>query len=184
MIKIVYCKYLTSIFSKLDLFFMNKSISNIIYFKDQDDEKLEDLIFLETLDHHVAGIYIDGANPYFSPYMPDNIDTFNLFSKYDELNRVENKRIPLSIQKIRSLNSNSYNEQLGLYLSDEDEKNSLFILFLQDTLCIEYDRRFEQCIPIMQDTLKHIPLDDISCYENRSSKPGWTQIALVRNSAF
>lgn len=144
---------------------MNKSISNIIYFKDQDDEKLEDLIFLETQNHHVAGIYIDGANPYFSPYMPDNIDTFNLFSKYDEINRVENKRIPLSIQKIRSLNSNSYNEQLGLYLSDEDEKNSLFILFLQDTL-------------------KHIPLDDISCYENRSSKPGWTQIALVRNSAF
>lgn len=118
----IYTNYLISIFNKLDFFFMNKAISNIIFFKDQDDDKLEDLVFIEMRDNSVIGIYIDGANPCFSTYMPDHIDTCNLFSHYDELNRIEEKQFHLLIQKIRSFNSCTYNEQLGIFLSDEDEK--------------------------------------------------------------
>ncbi|WP_427050282.1 hypothetical protein [Paenibacillus sp. TC-CSREp1] len=129
--------YINSFIKKFDYYFEHKEISNIIYVHDQDDhERLDQVLFLEKKDSHVIGLYIRGMNPLISVNRIYDLDDFNLYASYERL--VESKEnIKLRIENIRLYFSSKYNELLGFYLSDNDESNSLFVLFLQDEMDVK-----------------------------------------------
>lgn len=106
----------------------------IIYLHDtEDDERLDHVIFLEKSSGEVTGIFIRGMNPLLSPNSVFDVDDFNLFSSYDGL--IERKdNVLLRVEQLCLFFSAEYNELLGVFLSDADDSNSLFILFLHDQL--------------------------------------------------
>ncbi|WP_017692555.1 hypothetical protein [Paenibacillus sp. PAMC 26794] len=126
--------YIISFTKKFDYFFKNKEFSNIIYLHDEDDqERLDHVLFLEKADGKVIGLYIRGMNPLISVNRIYDLDDFNLFASYEEL--VESKEnIQLRVEYICLFFSSGYNELLGFYLSNNDTSSSLFVLFLQDEI--------------------------------------------------
>ncbi|BDR57677.1 hypothetical protein [Xylocopilactobacillus apicola] len=76
---------------------------------------------------------------------------------------MEHQLDPFVIQTIRIFHSRVYHEQLGLYLADLDERNSVFIIFQGD----QSDR--------IADNLKQIPANDLVCYERRGSSE-WREV--------
>lgn len=129
--------YILSFTKKLDYFFEQKEISNIIYLHDEDDkERLDHVIFLEKDDSNVIGIYIRGMNPLISGNRVYDLDDFNLFASYEELIECK-ENIVLKIEYIVLFFSTQYDELLGVYLSNNEESSSLFILFLHDEMYVE-----------------------------------------------
>ncbi|WP_058830539.1 hypothetical protein [Paenibacillus polymyxa] len=131
--------YIISFTKKFDYFFEQKEISNIIYLHDEEDnERLDHVLFLEKEDGNVIGLYIRGMNPLISVNRIYDLDDFNLFASYEGL--VESKEnIKLRIEYIDLFFSTQYNELLGLYLANNDASSSIFILFLQDEIYVEKD---------------------------------------------
>ncbi|MGX1568816.1 hypothetical protein, partial [Paenibacillus terrae] len=131
--------YIKSFTRKFDYFFEQKEISNIIYLHDEDDnERLDHVLFLEKDDGNVIGLYIRGMNPLISVNRIYDLDDFNLFASYEGL--VESKEnIKLRIEYIGLFFSTQYNELLGFYLANNDASSSIFILFLQDEIYVEKD---------------------------------------------
>ncbi|PNQ82800.1 hypothetical protein [Paenibacillus sp. F4] len=129
--------YIISFTKKFDYFFEQKEISNIIYLHDEDDnERLDHVLFLEKDDGNVIGLYIRGMNPLISVNRIYDLDDFNLFASYEGL--VESKEnIKLRIEYICLFFSSEYNELLGFYLSNNDVSSSLFVLFLQDEIDVK-----------------------------------------------
>ncbi|WP_017427988.1 hypothetical protein [Paenibacillus sp. ICGEB2008] len=131
--------YIISFTKKFDYFFEQKEISNIIYLHDEDDnERLDHVLFLEKGDGNVIGLYIRGMNPLISVNRIYDLDDFNLFASYEGL--IESKEnIKLRVEYIGMFFSTQYNELLGFYLANNDVSSSIFILFSQDEIYVEKD---------------------------------------------
>ncbi|WP_260865910.1 hypothetical protein [Paenibacillus xylanexedens] len=72
-------KYISSVTKKIDYYFSQQEIANIIYLQDEEDhERLDQVVFLEKSDGDVIGIYIRGMNPLISANRIDDVDDFNL----------------------------------------------------------------------------------------------------------
>lgn len=131
--------YILSFTKKFDLLFKQKEISNIIYLHDQDDnERLDHVLFLEKDDGNVIGLYIRGMNPLISVNRIYDLDDFNLFASYEGLTEFE-ENIILKVEYIGLFFSTQYNELLGFYLSNNDASSSLLILFLHDEIYVKRD---------------------------------------------
>lgn len=131
--------YIISFTKKFDCFFDKKEISNIIYLHDEDDnERLDHVLFLEKDNGDVIGLYIRGMNPLISVNRVYDLDDFNLFSSYEGLIECK-ENIKLKIEYIGLFFSTQYNELLGFYLANNDASSSIFILFLQDEIYMEKD---------------------------------------------
>ncbi|WP_238654950.1 hypothetical protein [Paenibacillus piscarius] len=129
--------YILSFTKKFDHFFVQKEISNIIYLHDEDDnEKLDHVLFFEKDDGNVIGLYIRGMNPLISVNRVYDLDDFNLFASYEGV--IESKEnVKLRIEYISLFFSSEYNELLGFYLSNIDVSSSLLVLLLQDEINVK-----------------------------------------------
>ncbi|GAA0137035.1 hypothetical protein YSY43_38760 [Paenibacillus sp. YSY-4.3] len=131
--------YILSFTKKFDYFFEQKEISNIIYLHDEDDnERLDHVLFFEKDNGDVIGLYIRGMNPLISVNRIYDLDDFNLFASYEGLIECK-ENIKLKIEYIDLFFSTQYNELLGFYLVNNDATSSIFILFLQDEIYMEKD---------------------------------------------
>ncbi|MBH0331111.1 hypothetical protein ABH14_15085 [Brevibacillus brevis] len=131
--------YILSFTKKFDYFFVQKEISNIIYLHDEDDdERLDHVLFLEKDNGDVIGLYIRGMNPLISMNRIYDLDDFNLFSSYERLIECK-ENIKFKIEYLGLFFSTQYNELFGLYLANNDASSSIFILFLQDEIYVEKD---------------------------------------------
>lgn len=131
--------YIISFTKKFGYFFDKKEISNIIYLHDEDDnERLDHVLFFEKDNGDVIGLYIRGMNPLISVNRVYDLDDFNLFSSYEGLIECK-ENIKLKIEYIGLFFSTQYNELLGFYLANNDASSSIFILFLQDEIYMEKD---------------------------------------------
>ncbi|GGG82928.1 hypothetical protein [Paenibacillus radicis (ex Gao et al. 2016)] len=89
--------YILSFTKKFAYFFEHIEISNIIYLHDEDDnERLDHVIFLEKNDGDVIGIYLRGMNPLISANRIYDLDDFNLFANYDELIECKENKLVLN----------------------------------------------------------------------------------------
>ena len=131
--------YIISFTKKFGYFFDKKEISNIIFLHDEDDnERLDHVLFFEKDNGDVIGLYIRGMNPLISVNRVYDLDDFNLFSSYEGLIECK-ENIKLKIEYIGLFFSTQYNELLGFYLANNDASSSIFILFLQDEIYMEKD---------------------------------------------
>lgn len=164
--------YILSFAKKFDHYFDQKEISNIIYLHDEDDhERLDHVIFLETDDGGVIGIYIRGMNPLISVNRIYDLDDFNLFASYEGL--IESKEnITFKIEYIRLFFSSQYNELLGFYLSNNDASGSLFVLFFHDEIYVKKDCSKSDASRILE---KKFSTDGFITY-GKKSKSDWEKI--------
>ncbi|WP_375106220.1 hypothetical protein AB9L15_06315 [Lysinibacillus fusiformis] len=131
--------YIISFTKKFGYFFDKKEILNIIYLHDEDDnERLDHVLYFEKDNGDVIGLYIRGMNPLISVNRVYDLDDFNLFSSYEGLIECK-ENIKLKIEYIGLFFSTQYNELLGFYLANNDASSSIFILFLQDEIYMEKD---------------------------------------------
>ena len=92
--------YIISFTKKFGYFFDKKEISNIIYLHDEDDnERLDHVLFFEKDNGDVIGLYIRGMNPLISVNRVYDLDDFNLFSSYEGLIECK-ENIKLNIEYI------------------------------------------------------------------------------------
>ncbi|MCG7376049.1 hypothetical protein MH215_03525 [Paenibacillus sp. ACRSA] len=130
-------KYMLSVTQKIDHYFNQQEITNIIYLQDEEDhERLDQVVFLEKSDGDVIGIYIRGMNPLISANRIDDVDDFNLYATYEGLLEYKEK-LNFKIEYIGLVFGSQYNELLGLYLSNDEASESIFMLFLQDEILVE-----------------------------------------------
>jgi hypothetical protein len=130
--------YILSMTKKFNHFFGQKEISKIIYLHDEDDnERLDHVIFFEKVDGNDVGIFIRGINPLISGNRIYDLDDFNLFASYEEgLIECEENFI-LKVEYINLFFSTQYNELLGFYLSENNKSNSLLIIFMNDEIYMD-----------------------------------------------
>lgn len=166
--------YISSITKKFDYFFQHKEISNIIYLHDEEDnERLDHVIFLEKNNGDVTGIFIRGMNPLISPNRISDLDDFNLFASYDGL--IEHKdNILFKVEHICLFFSAEYNELLGLYLLNADDSTSLFILFLHDQIDVKKGCNKSDVAKIILDRYSN---NGFITYEKKSGG-GWEGIKV------
>jgi hypothetical protein len=166
--------YILSITKKFDYFFQHKEISNIIYLHDEEDnERLDHVIFLEKNNGDVTGIFIRGMNPLISPNRIFDLDDFNLFASYDGL--IERKdNILFKVEHLCLFFSAEYNELLGLYLSNADDSTSLFILFLHDQIDVKKGCNKSDVTKIIKDNYS---INGFITYEKKSGG-GWKEIKV------
>ncbi|WP_458120144.1 hypothetical protein [Paenibacillus sp. Z6-24] len=166
--------YIISFIRKFDYFFKQQEILNVIYLYDEEDnEKLDHVLFFETIYDKVIGIYIRGMNPLFSKNRIYDLDDFNLFASYEKIIETKENMV-LKVEQMKLFFSTQYNELLGFYLSDNDATNSIFIAFLQDEIylernCSEYGAR--------QRIKEKVTHEAIITYEKKY-KDDWKQIDL------
>lgn len=130
-------KYMLSVIKKIDHYFSQQEIANIIYLQDEEDyERLDQVVFFEKSDGDVIGVYIGGMNPLISANRINDVDDFNLYATYEGLLEYKEK-LNFKIKYIGLVFGSQYNELLGLYLSDDGVSESLFMLFLQDEILVE-----------------------------------------------
>ncbi|MGG3283322.1 hypothetical protein [Paenibacillus solani] len=130
--------YILSITKKFDYYFEQKEISNIIYLHAEDDnERLDHVLYLEEDNKDVIGLYIRGMNPLISVNRVYDLDDFNLFASY-EGGLIECKEnIKLKVEYLCLFFSTQYNELFGFYLANNNTSSSIFILFLHDEIYLE-----------------------------------------------
>ncbi|WP_010503572.1 hypothetical protein [Paenibacillus elgii] len=167
--------YILSFTKKFDHFFQQKEISNIIYLHDEDDnERLDHVIFFEKNDGDVIGIYIRGMNPLLSVNRIYDLDDFNLFASYEGLIECKEK-IVLKIEYIGLFFSSQYNELLGFYLSNNDASSSLFILFFHDEIYVNKDCSKSHASRILE---KKFSTEGFITYEKKNESD-WEKINFV-----
>ncbi len=162
-------QYILSNTQKFEYFFLHKEISNIIYLHDEEDnERLDHVVFLEQKNGEVIGLFIRGMNPFISTNRIFDLDDFNLFASYDEL--IEHKdSLVFRIEHICLFFSVEYNELLGLYLSDADDSTSLFILFLHDQIDVKKGCNKSDAAKIISDRYSNNGF--VTC--EKKSEEGW-----------
>jgi hypothetical protein len=167
-------QYILSNTQKFEYFFLHKEISNIIYLHDEEDnERLDHVVFLEKKNGDVAGIFIRGMNPFISTNRIFDLDDFNLFASYDELTEHKDN-IALRIEHICLFFSAEYNELLGLYISNSDDSTSLFISFLYDQIDVKKGCNTSDAAKIISDRYSD---NGFITYEKKSEE-GWKEIKL------
>ncbi|MCW3793186.1 hypothetical protein OM416_16470 [Paenibacillus sp. LS1] len=166
--------YILSFIKKMSYFFEHKKISNIIYLHDEDNyERLDHVIFLETEDGDFIGIYIRGMNPHFSSNRIYDLDDFNLFANYERL--IEHKEnIIFKIEYVCLFFSSEYNELLGFYLSNKDISSSLFVLFSQDEIDVKKNYSKSDVIEIIKNKYSS---EGFITYEKKSES-GWEDLKI------
>lgn len=168
--------YILSFTKKFDHFFEQKEISNVIYLHDEDDnERLDHVIFLEKDDGDVIGIYIRGMNPLISVNSIYVLDDFNLFASYEGFIECKEKII-FKIEYINLFFSSQYNELLGFYLSNNDASSSLFILFFQDEIYVKKDCSKSHASRILE---KKFSTEGLITYEKKSESD-WGKINFFK----
>ncbi|CAI3949029.1 unnamed protein product [Commensalibacter communis] len=167
--------YLKSVFKKLDFYLSNKQITSLLYLQDQDHHRLADVVFLQTNNQQVIGMFIDGVNPFFTSYLPDQRDDFNLFATYEKLS-IQSVPYIFCIEKVYSFHHRLYHEHLAIYVSNKQEKQSILILFLQDECYIKTDISYEQCKEIILQNIKHTSKDELCCYHRDIVSNDWIEI--------
>ncbi|WP_271801804.1 hypothetical protein [Commensalibacter communis] len=113
----------------MDFYLSNKQITSLLYLQDQDHHRLADVVFLQTNNQQVIGMFIDGVNPFFTSYLADQRDDFNLFATYEKLS-IQSVPYIFCIEKVYSFHHRLYREHLAIYVSNKQEKQSILILFL------------------------------------------------------
>ncbi|WP_019636595.1 hypothetical protein [Paenibacillus fonticola] len=132
--------YILSFKKKFDYFFVQKKFSNIIYLHAEDDnERLDHVLYLEEDSGDVIGLYIRGMNPLISMHRIYDLDDFNLFASYEEGLIECKENIRLKVEYLCLFFSTQYNELFGFYLANNDESSSIFFLFLEDEMYVEKD---------------------------------------------
>ncbi|WP_335582709.1 hypothetical protein [Paenibacillus bovis] len=159
---------------KIDYFFVGKELLNIIYLHDEEDnERLDHVLFFEKKNSEVVGLYIRGMNPLLSSRSVYELDDFNLFASYEKLVEVK-EDIRFEIKCTRVYFNTQYNELFGLYLANADKSCSIVIAFLQDEMyveqnCSEYEAR--------QKLSERFPDTSLIIYE-KNHEQEWKQIDL------
>ena len=167
--------YLTSIFKKIEILFLNKEILNVLYVKDEDDDLLDNVIFLEMASENVVGVYVNGMNPIFSMSHFEQFDSFNLYERYSKLTECKVKEVPsFKIGAIKLAFNSEYNELIGIYLSDVSSKSSLFMIFSQDEISLE--KAEEGIKELIVEKSNHMSLENILIYERSESDVKWRVI--------
>jgi hypothetical protein len=160
--------YILSMTKKFDYYFQHIEISNIIYLHDEEDnERLDHVIFLEQNNGDVIGIFIRGMNPLISPNRFSDLDDFNLFASYDGLNEIKDN-IFFKVEHIYLFFSAKYNELLGLFLTNANDSTSLFILFLHDQIDVRKGCTRSDIAKIISDTYSN---NDFITFEKKGR--GW-----------
>lgn len=164
--------YLLSFTKKFDYFFGQKEISNIIYLHDEDDnERLDHVLFLEKDDGDVIGLYIRGMNPLISKNKIYDLDDFNLFDSYEGLIECK-ENIKLKIEYLALFFSTQYNELLGVYMANNDASSSICILFLQDEIYMENNLSECEASRMLE---KRFSIEDFIIYEKKC-ETDWKQV--------
>lgn len=164
--------YILSFTKKFGHFFEQKEISNIIYLHDEDDnERLDHVIFFEKNDGDVIGIYIRGMNPLISVNRIYDLDDFNLFASYEGLIECK-ENVVFKIEYIDLFFSSQYNELLGFYLWNSDASSSLFILFFHDEIYVNKDCSKSDANRILK---KKFSTEGFITYEKKSESD-WEKI--------
>ncbi|TKI53799.1 hypothetical protein FC756_22045 [Lysinibacillus mangiferihumi] len=164
--------YIISFTKKFNYFFYKKEISNIIYLHDEDDnERLDHVIFFEKDNGDVIGLYIRGMNPLISVNRVYDLDDFNLFSSYEGLIECK-ENIKFKIEYIGLFFNTQYNELLGFYFANKDVSSSIFILFLQDEIYMEKDCTKYEASRILE---KRFSTEGFITYEKKCGT-NWRQL--------
>lgn len=130
--------YHKSFLNKIDTLFCWVNITDVISFSDEDDDLIDNTIFLEIDNCKVIGFYINGMNPYITTNRISEFDDFNLNALYSQLK--ENKLgIPSSfftVGYIKIIFNPDYDEVIAIYLSSSDCSSSILIIFSEDEIYI------------------------------------------------
>ncbi|WP_223556329.1 hypothetical protein [Lysinibacillus sphaericus] len=167
--------YIKSFTKKMDELLWKEEFTNLIYLHDKEDnERLDQVIFLKKNNEDVVGFYIRGNNPLISVNKVYSLDDFNLYATYDELIEYEEKNFKLfNTECIRLYFNPGYNELLGIYLSDIDGFRSLIILFLQDEIQIVNNCKISDIDTVFEKFSLQVSVGKLIVYEKINPNSVW-----------
>ena len=163
--------YYKSILTRLDFHFSNKLLSNIIMLCDEENDIIDNVVFLETDAKNVVGFYMNGMNPMISSNRSLVSDDFNLFSLYEKLSEIKRGlKSPFYIKKIKVIFHPSYNEMLAIFLSSDDNSSSMLVTFQGDEINVVEGVSLGKYINVIKNNLSQFKnIDFLIFCKNESS---------------
>ena len=157
--------YTRSVIKKIEYFFYNKSILELYRLFDEENQEIDNVLYLKTNENFI-GIYIKGENPFFSDFSIQELDIFNLYETYQNLEYAKEKLL-IKINDYKLVFNSEYNELLGIYLKDNEKISSFCIIFQFDNIITRKNIPFNVYLDILKSNLLHI--NDIRIYEKCSN---------------
>lgn len=148
--------FITSNFKKFEKLFFEKELLYTIILSDEEDEEINNVIYLKLDNDDYIGILINGSNPFFSKSFIDDVDFFNLYENYEELKTNQNKDLNLKISVMRLVFNSDYNELVGFYFSDNSKEKSFSIIFMSDEFQFYENISLEEYNLNLSDNLTHV----------------------------
>lgn len=172
--------YIQSFLNKVECLFWNEDILDISFVYDEEDkEQLDQVLFVEKTKNSVVGIYINGMNPMFSVNRIKDFDDFNLYASYDFLGeRRKDKFLKFKVNFIYLFFNSKYNDLCGLFLSSDDEHNSILLLFMQDAIYLALGCSKLEIIKILNKNFLHISSEQFLIYEKNSYQSEWHKVII------
>jgi len=166
--------YHESFLNKISSLFNGVVISGTIYIVDEDDEILDNVIFLEIGADSVVGFYINGPNPFVTRNHIDEFDDFNLHASYEILHEKKSNVLPpFKVEHMKVFFHPSYNEVISIFLSSLDFLSSVFIIFSNDEIYIHENCSEDDLIKILKNNLLHFGDLKFRIYQKNIYEYGW-----------
>jgi hypothetical protein len=162
--------FITSNFKKFETLFLGKELLFSIVLSDEEDEEINNVIYLKLENDDYIGIFMNGANPFFSKSYVEDIDLFNLYENYDELNINKNQDLSLKIDVMRLVFNSDYNELAGFYFSDKSNEKSFSILFMGDEFQFHENISVEEFDINLSTNLSHITNKSVYLKDNQNKE--------------
>lgn len=167
--------YISSVIKKIEYLFWYEVISSVIFVHDEEDnERLDQVLFLEKTNGNVVGLYVNSMNPIFALNRFYDFDYFNLFASYDELYELkENNFCEFKVEYIKLVFNSQYNELCALFLSNADKTNSILLLFMHDEIrlilnCSKFEFR-----RILNESFLHVSNEHFLTYKKDIINNQW-----------
>ncbi|EJS93639.1 hypothetical protein [Pectobacterium wasabiae] len=169
--------YHESFLKKTSYLFNGVVISGIVYIVDEDDEIIDNVIFLEIGADGVVGFYINGPNPFVTRNNINEFDDFNLHASYEILHeKKSNISHPFKIEHVKVFFHPSYNEVISIFLSSPDFSSSVFIVFSNDEIYVYENCKEDGLIKILKNNFLQFGGLKFFVYQKNIYESGWNII--------
>lgn len=166
--------YHASFLKKIRALFDGEAILNVIRLVDEDENLIDDVVFLELGAGRVVGFYANGMNPLISRHHVAEFDDFNLYALYSGIHEYKTSDFSGFLIDFSVVVFNpDHNEVVAVFLSSESRSRSVLLVFSSDEIFIYEDCVKNSISQILKDRFLQFRNIDFLVFERHANQACW-----------
>jgi len=151
--------YENAISKKMKKIFLGKQIEKCIQLYDENSCLIDNIIYFR-INGVFWGFYVNGCGPFVSSYFFDDLDSFDLYSLYDDITLSEMADFKdFNVKTLELFLDGEYNKLHGILLNGEDV--IIGIVFLDDEICLLFPKSKNEFVNSIKEKLSHVNMNTL-----------------------